>query len=448
LQAGPDTWGHQAFIWRWWLHVAAAAPCAQVWHRLCWPLLLPHTPPSSLPANPSVHIFCSPRCKRCAVSWQSSRVPSPPQHNPPPPPPPPQVQALRSVEKYLGLEQLYVLGTNCTDNGPRQGLEKFLKAASTTPGGWVAGVWRVPVGLKCVHHENMCFLISLCPCSSPAQMSPSFTVRIPCRPALACLVPRDGCAGSLFSTHRATNYALAVCDWCCTCARLLSAFRVTGRRPCVCAARGSRACVFHVRARASPVLVQPPGGYITTRISWDANHSSPPPCLHPAVPPQPLHPPDTALHYELIHPPDGSALPLPAPLPPPPAPIPLLSPPPPFPPDTALHYEFMQDYRVHIKHTDGRYETIPYFCLPAKELNDVIAPSCYSCFDYPNALADLVVGYMGVPYTGGWGGGECGGGGGGGGGGPGGTGCGVQWARKAAPGTSPVVTWLAPPGLR
>jgi hypothetical protein len=40
---------------------------------------------------------------------------------------------------------------------------------------------------------------------------------------------------------------------------------------------------------------------------------------------------------------------------------------------------------------DGRYETIPYFCLPANDLNDVIAPSCYSCFDYPNALADLVV---------------------------------------------------------
>lgn len=31
-----------------------------------------------------------------------------------------QVQALRSIEPYLGLEKLYVLGTNCTDNGPRQ----------------------------------------------------------------------------------------------------------------------------------------------------------------------------------------------------------------------------------------------------------------------------------------------------------------------------------------
>ena len=44
-----------------------------------------------------------------------------------------QVQALRSIEQYLGLEKLYVLGTNCVDNGPRRGLEKFLKAASSTP---------------------------------------------------------------------------------------------------------------------------------------------------------------------------------------------------------------------------------------------------------------------------------------------------------------------------
>ena len=53
---------------------------------------------------------------------------------------------------------------------------------------------------------------------------------------------------------------------------------------------------------------------------------------------------------------------------------------------------------MHIKHTDGRFEYIPYFCLPANDLNDVIADSCYSCFDYPNALADLVVGYMAVPW--------------------------------------------------
>jgi len=51
-------------------------------------------------------------------------------------------------------------------------------------------------------------------------------------------------------------------------------------------------------------------------------------------------------------------------------------------PATVVHYEFMQDFRVHFKH------------------EDVFAPSCMSCFDYVNSLADLVVGYMGAPF--GW----------------------------------------------
>lgn len=33
---------------------------------------------------------------------------------------PAQVQALRSIEPYLNLDKLYVLGTNCVDNGPRK----------------------------------------------------------------------------------------------------------------------------------------------------------------------------------------------------------------------------------------------------------------------------------------------------------------------------------------
>lgn len=33
----------------------------------------------------------------------------------------------------MNLEKLYVLGTNCVDNGPREGLDKFLKAASSEP---------------------------------------------------------------------------------------------------------------------------------------------------------------------------------------------------------------------------------------------------------------------------------------------------------------------------
>ena len=37
------------------------------------------------------------------------------------------------MEPYLGLEKLYVMGTNCVDNGRRETLNKFLTAASTRP---------------------------------------------------------------------------------------------------------------------------------------------------------------------------------------------------------------------------------------------------------------------------------------------------------------------------
>lgn len=67
-------------------------------------------------------------------------------------------------------------------------------------------------------------------------------------------------------------------------------------------------------------------------------------------------------------------------------------------PEQVLHYEFMADYRVHLKHLDGSWEKIPYFCLPANELaHGVIAESCMTCFDYTNAGADVAIGYMGVP---------------------------------------------------
>ncbi|MCW6038848.1 Coenzyme F420 hydrogenase/dehydrogenase, beta subunit C-terminal domain [Spirulina subsalsa FACHB-351] len=69
-------------------------------------------------------------------------------------------------------------------------------------------------------------------------------------------------------------------------------------------------------------------------------------------------------------------------------------------PDTVVHYEFMQDFRVHFKHEDGSEELVPFFGLNTKELKDVFAPSCMTCFDYVNSLADLVVGYMGAPF--GW----------------------------------------------
>ncbi|MEL7036663.1 MAG: Coenzyme F420 hydrogenase/dehydrogenase, beta subunit C-terminal domain [Cyanobacteria bacterium J06592_8] len=69
-------------------------------------------------------------------------------------------------------------------------------------------------------------------------------------------------------------------------------------------------------------------------------------------------------------------------------------------PETVVHYEFMQDFRVHFKHEDGSIEKVPFFGLNTKELKDIFAPSCLSCFDYVNSLADLVVGYMGAPF--GW----------------------------------------------
>ena len=70
----------------------------------------------------------------------------------------------------------------------------------------------------------------------------------------------------------------------------------------------------------------------------------------------------------------------------------------PMDPDAVKHYEFCQDYRVHfVDRASGEAESVPYFSLPTNDLTDAIAPSCYSCFDYTNSLADVVVGYMGVP---------------------------------------------------
>jgi len=67
-------------------------------------------------------------------------------------------------------------------------------------------------------------------------------------------------------------------------------------------------------------------------------------------------------------------------------------------PQTVVHYEFMQDFRVHFRHADGQVETVPFFGLDTPALKDVFAPSCLSCFDYTNAGADLVVGYMGATF--------------------------------------------------
>jgi len=67
-------------------------------------------------------------------------------------------------------------------------------------------------------------------------------------------------------------------------------------------------------------------------------------------------------------------------------------------PATVVHYEFMQDFRIHFRHSDGSTETVPFFGLDTPKLKDVFSPSCLSCFDYTNAGADLVVGYMGATF--------------------------------------------------
>ena len=71
-------------------------------------------------------------------------------------------------------------------------------------------------------------------------------------------------------------------------------------------------------------------------------------------------------------------------------------------PATVVHYEFMQDFRIHFRHSDGSTETVPFFGLDTPRLKEVFAPSCLSCFDYVNAGADLVVGYMGAPFAWQW----------------------------------------------
>ncbi|CAM9824315.1 unnamed protein product, partial [Heterosigma akashiwo] len=76
-------------------------------------------------------------------------------------------------------------------------------------------------------------------------------------------------------------------------------------------------------------------------------------------------------------------------------------------PNLVRGYEFMPDFRVHVKlrgaaaagGLGGVQEEVrtPYFCLPPDVAEGAIAPSCRACFDYTNALADAVVGYMAAP---------------------------------------------------
>jgi coenzyme F420-reducing hydrogenase beta subunit len=69
-------------------------------------------------------------------------------------------------------------------------------------------------------------------------------------------------------------------------------------------------------------------------------------------------------------------------------------------PDTIVHYEFMQDFSLWMRHEDGTRERLNYIDFPMDELQGIFPSACLSCFDYPNALSDITVGYMGAPL--GW----------------------------------------------
>ena len=66
--------------------------------------------------------------------------------------------------------------------------------------------------------------------------------------------------------------------------------------------------------------------------------------------------------------------------------------------ETVRHYEFMQDFTVHLRHTDGSLERVPFFSLP-KEISsaELLTNCCRCCFDYCNSLTDITVGYSGAP---------------------------------------------------
>jgi hypothetical protein len=76
-----------------------------------------------------------------------------------------QVQALRSIQPYLGLEALYVLGTNCVDNGRRSTLDKFLAAASSRPHDVLHYEFAVVSYAEC-----SCFIVNLGALWGPFQI--------------------------------------------------------------------------------------------------------------------------------------------------------------------------------------------------------------------------------------------------------------------------------------
>lgn len=65
-------------------------------------------------------------------------------------------------------------------------------------------------------------------------------------------------------------------------------------------------------------------------------------------------------------------------------------------PAAITYLEFRADMLVELRYADGRVRTIPFLMLPIADLPaDFFPLTCRTCVDYANALADLVVGYMG-----------------------------------------------------
>ncbi len=65
-------------------------------------------------------------------------------------------------------------------------------------------------------------------------------------------------------------------------------------------------------------------------------------------------------------------------------------------PETIVHYEFMQDFSLWMRHANDTIERVNFIDFPMDKLENVFPSACLSCFDYPNTLADLTVGYMGA----------------------------------------------------
>ncbi|WP_295408514.1 Coenzyme F420 hydrogenase/dehydrogenase, beta subunit C-terminal domain [uncultured Thiocystis sp.] len=65
-------------------------------------------------------------------------------------------------------------------------------------------------------------------------------------------------------------------------------------------------------------------------------------------------------------------------------------------PETVVHHEFMQDFSLWMRHEDGHVERLNFIDFPMDKLHGIFPSACLSCFDYPNTLSDLTVGYMGA----------------------------------------------------